>query len=415
MDTVLGWVIPAVVVFGGTAVIAMLIGWAVRASRRSPRAQAAADRVRTDAGAALVRLDDEIGEFDIDVTLAGSMYGGDAPPTLRHTKMSAEHARDQAFGAFAQLDDPTLVPVDRERRARDILSRVTKALAELDAARAEYGRWMAQHRSAADQVVAARSRLAAAEQQIGDPAALVASLRARFDPSECTDAESAAARTHAALAEASARLTLAEQAAADPTRTALPDLSAAERALRDAQDAARRLDQSAERLTEASDSLVDQFAVARSAVRQAAALRDQVQPDAAMRLGTAIARASAELDAVETDSARRPMFAVGRIARTRGSLDLAMGNARSAQQRLRGATTALPGTLATAAAAVSRAEGVAATAGADARARLALAQRALGDAQRGADPVEALDAARRAIRHAEDAEALAAYNRISRR
>ncbi|KHK96010.1 hypothetical protein LK09_16760 [Microbacterium mangrovi] len=415
MDTVLGWVIPAVVVFGGTAVLAMLIGWAVRASRRSPRARASADRARTDAGAALVRLDDELGDFDIDVTLAGSMYGGDAPPVLRHAKMSAQHVRDQAFGSFAELDDPALVPVERERRAKDVLARVTKALAELDAARAQYARWTAEHRSAGDEVAAVRARLTAVQRQLGDPGALVASLRGRFDPSECADAEAAAARTQAALAEASARLDTAERGAADPTRNALPDLAAAERALRDAQDAARRLDQSAERLTAASDSVAAQFADARSAVRQAAALREQLEPDAAVRLGTAIARASAELDAVEPDSARRPMHAVDRIARIRDGLDLATGDARSAQQRLRGAQTALPGTLATAAAAVSRAEGVAATAGADARARLALAQRALGDAQRGTDAMTALDAARRAIRHAEDAEALANYDRLGRR
>ena len=409
---ILGWAIPALVVFGSAAVIAFAVAWAVRASRRSPRARAAAERARTDAGAALVRLDDEIGELDIDVALSGAMYGGDAPATLRRAKMNAEHVRDRAFADYSVLDDPALVPAERQRRARDILARLSKTLADLDRARTEHGAWLAQHRTAADQISAARQRLTEAREQIGDPAALVAALQQRFDASEWQDAADAAARSRSALADAAAHLDRAEQGAADPTVNALPDISAAERALRDAQTAAARLDLECRQLTEASDSLADEFAGARAAIRAASALRDQVEPDAASRLGAAIADAVSALDALEPGAARQPMHTVDRIARLRDRLDLAIGDARSAQQRLRGARTALPGTLASAAAAVSRAEGAAATAGADARARLAAAQRELVDARRRTDPVEALDAARRAMRHAEDAQALADYDRL---
>lgn len=414
MGTVLGWAIPALVVFGSAAAIVVVVGWTVRASRRSPRARAAADQARTDAGAALVRLDDEIGELDIDVALSGSMYGGDAPPGLRRAKMNAQHVRDRAFADYSALDDPALAPAERRRRARDILARLSKTLAELDRARAEHGAWTAQHRTAADQISTARQRLTEAREQIGDPAALVAALQQRFDAAEWQDAADAAARTRAALADAAAHLDRAEQGAADPTVNALPDLAAAERALRVAQTSAARLDRECRQLTEASDSLADEFTVARSAIRAASALREHVEPDAAARLGAAIADAAAALDALEPGAVRQPMHTVDRIARVRDRLDLAIGDARSAQQRLRAARTALPGTLASAAAAVSRAEGAAATAGADARTRLAAAQRELTDARRRADPVEALDAARRAMRQAEDAQALADYDRLGR-
>lgn len=415
MDTVLGWAIPALVVFGGTAVLAFAIGWAVRAARRSPRARASAEQARTDAGAALVRLDDEIGELDIDVSLAGAMYGGDAPPTLRRAKMGAQHVRDQAFADYSALDDPALAPADRRRRARDILTRLQRALADLDRARTEHGAWVERHRAAGDQIAAARSRLDDARREIGDPDALVASLQQRFDPAEWNDAAVAAASARAALADADAHLTEAGAAAADPTRNALPDLAAAERSLRDAQSAASRLDQSHRQLTEASEAVTAEFAAARTAVRQASDLRAQVDPDVAMRLGVAVAEASAALDALEPSAARLPLHTVDRIAKVRDRLDLAIGDARTAQQRLRGARTALPGTLATAIAAVTRAEASASGAGADARARLAAAQRELADARRATDPVEALDAARRAMRHAEDSQALAAYDRMGRR
>ncbi|MBN9172680.1 MAG: hypothetical protein J0I70_00810, partial [Microbacterium sp.] len=52
--------------------------------------------------------------------------------------------------------------------------------------------------------------------------------------------------------------------------------------------------------------------------------------------------------------------------------------------------------------------------GAAPRVRLAAAQDELAAARQAADPVEALDAARRAMRHAEDAQALAAYARMTR-
>jgi hypothetical protein len=54
-----------------------------------------------------------------------------------------------------------------------------------------------------------------------------------------------------------------------------------------------------------------------------------------------------------------------------------------------------------------------ARAGADARARLISSQRELAIARQAHDPVDALDAARRALRDAEDAKALADFARIS--
>ena len=82
---------------------------------------------------------------------------------------------------------------------------------------------------------------------------------------------------------------------------------------------------------------------------------------------------------------------------------------------MRGARTALPGTLAAARAAVAHAEAqiTRSRAGADARVRLTAAQRELASARQATDPVEALDAARRAMRNAEDAQALADYDRLT--
>lgn len=414
MSAFLSWFIPAVVVFGITAIAVVAIGWAVRSSRRSPRARSAASAARTEAGSALVELDDAIGELDLELGLSGALYGGDAPGGLRRARMTAQHVRDQAFVDFRTLDDPAMLPAEQQRRARLISTRVRTALDATTSARAAHTDWMHEHVSATEQIAAARARQDALVAQLGDPEALVRDLRERFDDAEWRDAAESATAARQALQDATRLLDQAGADAADPSRDALTPLADAERALRAASAGAQRAEEDHRVVGQAAQALPGEFAAARTALRQAIDLRGSLEPDAAARLGAAIRDIQAALDALEPDAGRRPTFTVDRIARLRDRLDLAAGDARSAQQRLRGARSALPGTLSAARAAVSRAEASAAGAGADARVRLSAAQEELAKARQAGDPVEALDAARRAMRHAEDAQALADYGRMSR-
>src|SRR5215213_1387138 len=92
---ILGWVVPALVVFGVTALAIAVLAWAIRRARRSPRARAAAEEVRVRAGAALVRLDDAVDDLDLDLGLSGALYGGGAPASLRRARLTAQHVRDE--------------------------------------------------------------------------------------------------------------------------------------------------------------------------------------------------------------------------------------------------------------------------------------------------------------------------------
>ena len=47
-NAILGWAIPAAVVFGVTAIAIAVLVWGLRRARRSPRARAAAEAVRID-------------------------------------------------------------------------------------------------------------------------------------------------------------------------------------------------------------------------------------------------------------------------------------------------------------------------------------------------------------------------------
>ena len=95
-------------------------------------------------------------------------------------------------------------------------------------------------------------------------------------------------------------------------------------------------------------------------------------------------------------------------------LDTATAAARGQSDRIAHARVALTGALAAARSHIAVARDCIAqrrgVVGAPARTRLAEAERQLVLAEGESDPVAALDTARRAVRHAEDAEALANYD-----
>jgi hypothetical protein len=412
---ILGWLVPALVVFGVTAIAVAVIVWGVRQARRSPRARAAAEHARAKAGATLVRLDDEVGDLELEVGLSGALYGGEAPASLRRARLTAQHARDDAFEEYRAISDGTASPTEVRRGSARIDRHAGEALALVAAARREHGAWVTANVSAAGQIDAARRRLAEQRASMGDPAALVAELSSRFAEDEWREASQSAHAALSQLAVAQRHLDAAAARADDPSLTALPDLAAAERALRQAEADARNLEETHRLVLQAAQAVPAEISAARTALRQASVTREHLDAPDAERLGAELHAVEQELNRIETDAARRPTRTVDAIARLRGRLDLALGDARTAQQRLRGARTALPGTVAAARGALAQAEASVSRsrAGADARSRLLSAQQELARARQAEDPVAALDAARRALRDAEDAKALADYARLS--
>ena len=413
---ILAWLVPAVVVFGVAALVVAISVWAIRRARRSPRARGAAESVRAKAGATLVRLDDEVAELDLEVGLSGALYGGGAPVSLRRARLNGQHVRDRSFDEYRAISRPEIAPTEVRRVSAEIDRRAAAALRSIAAARAEHASWVGTHVSAASQVAAARDRLAQLRAAMGDPAALVSELSARFDHDEWQNAARAAHDAVVEAAEAGRLLDAAALRTADPSRSALAELASAGRALRQAETDARILEEAHRLVLQAAQAVPGELEAARAALRQATVIREHLDPDDADRLGAELHALEDELSTIEADAARRPSRAVDSIARLRSRLDLALGDARTAQQRIRGARTALPGTLAAGRAAIAQAEASVSHAkgGADARARLLSAQRELAQARQAQDPVAALDAARRAMRDAEDAKALADYARLGR-
>lgn len=404
--------VPAVIVFGITALAVLVAVWLVRRARRGPRARAAAEVQRSRAGAVLVELDDAVTDLDIEIGLSGALHGGDAPPALRRARLGTSHSRDDLFAAFRDISVQGVHPAIIARTANRIRERASKDLTTIAQARAEHREWMQSHIDSPAQVSSASARLDALRASMGDEAALVRDLSTRFDAREWEGASRAARDAVAAASAASAHLNRARALATDPTQSAREELAAGERALRRAQSNARTLEESHRLITQAAIAVPNELLVARAAIGQAHVVRQRLTGDDAERLAAAISTAEASLAQASTLAERQPTAAIAELAQLHSRLDLALGSARTAQQRLRGARTALPGTIAAARASVAQAEVDVArdSTGADARVRLALAQQQLAGARQADDPVMALDAARRAIRHAEDAQALSNYD-----
>ena len=218
--------------------------------------------------------------------------------------------------------------------------------------------------------------------------------------------DAALADATAALDDAERRLARSEPAA-EPLAVVADRLDRASRDLADIEGVELELAAAQSDAAEEAASL-DAELVAARAERDA-----QDDADSAGALGAAIGAASAVM-AARSEFAGDPFAERDRLRAARDRLEVARAAARNAQGRLDGARGALGGAIAIAEsqARVARAaiERGGPRVGADARTRLAEAERQLVIARQEPDPVAALDAARRAASRASDAEALAAFD-----
>lgn len=411
---VMSWLIPALVVFGIAAAAIAAIAVVVRIARRGRGARERADRELQTVGAKLVELDDAAAELELEVDMSSALYDGRPPASLRRARLTAQHTRDDAFAAYRDASADGALPAERRTAARKLTSAIDDALAVIASARAENASWVDAHASADEQVDAMRARIDGIRATMGDPSALRAELERIADESEWEDAAHADAAAREALEDAERLWREAREAASDPTRSAREALAASEHALVRADHSARMLEETHRLVANAALAVREEIQAARGAIRAAIGTQATLEPRDAERLAEAIRVAETALEQAERVADRRPVTANERIARLRDRLDMALADARTQQQRLRGARSALPGTLNAARSALARAEAVVTDAEIDARVRLDSARRELAAARQAHDPVEALDAARRAVRDAQDAAVLARFRKRRR-
>ena len=410
------WWLPSLLVFGAAAValVGGVIGFRRLGASRERAALEAGREVEVRAKGLIVRADTAVREADREVAFAEAQFGAAAAREVREALETARGRLREAFLLQQRLDDAEPdTAAERRRWSARIAALCESALDEIDGAERGLATRRRAERGASASVPALRDDLAALERRRDDAAAVRERLATRYAPAALGAAHAASVRVDAALAGMRAALDDAEQrlTRSDPAAAMLAEASERkERATRDLAE----LEGFETQLAQAQAEAVEDAAALDAELAAARRERDgQDDADAQSALGGAIGEASAVM-AARTDVAGDPFADRDRLRAARDRLEVARAAARNAQGRLDGARGALGGAIAIAEsqARVARAaiERGGARIGADARTRLAEAERQLLMARQEPDPVAALDAARRAASRASDAEALAAYD-----
>lgn len=410
---------PAAVIglVGGILLVlfaALTVVGVVLIARRSRRVAAAPPPGRTDAGVALVRADDAVRTGADDLAFAVAQFGEDRTRSFADALAAGRADLDAAFRLQQRLDD-TRPDSERQRRewTREIRTRAERAASSIAREAAAFEQLRRSEANAPETLRLLRRNLDAIAARRAAGEATMSGLRAAYAAEALAPVAGNLADADAALAAARAAADSAQAALATSTAPAVSD-AVAEVQARSAQagQLLDAIDRRRDELAHAAESIAAIRDEEQLALADARTLRDTApDPDSGALVNAAIAHVEAELVAVAASGPRDPVADLDRLVEASDRLDIAVAGARNQQRRLDGAREALAGALVSAQAQLAAVSDFIGSrgGGADARTRLAEGERELLLARNEADPVAALDAARRAQTHARDADALARW------
>ena len=413
LPTLVGIVVGVVV----AAFVALMAVGVVLLARRARRDASSPAPGRTAAGVALVQADDAVKDGDDELAFALAQFGESRTAEFAAVLARAKADLTRAFRLQQQLDDGTPDSVQqRTEWTRQIRSLADGARGSVTATAASFDELRRSEAGAPGTLTVLRASLTALATRRAASASTIADLRTRHLDSAISTVDANLDAADAAMAAASK--------AADETDTALAaskvpnvvdSLKAVQDGVRGATQQLDAIDHRRDELAAAENSIAELVSAATGAIAAAKSLRDAPpDPDSAAAVNAAIAALQEELSAAAKPGRRDPATQLDRLVDASDRLDVAVAAARNQQRRLDGALSALSGALVSAtsqiAAVTDYIGGHRGGVGADARTRLAEAQRQLMLAHNEADPVAALDIARRAQTNARDADALARYD-----
>lgn len=411
------WWLPSVLVFGLAAVgvTAGVVALRRSAQRRAVETTSALRELQSAAGSALVAADNEVQAAEDEVAFARAEFGDESVADYREAVTTARRRLREAFLLQQRLDDSE---PDSDAQCRSwntqIAALCQSAHNALDGQARAFSKRRAAERGAPAELTALQSSVAALERRAVASEELIAKLAPRY-------ADTALQVMRAALGGARAELSAAT-AAADEVAVLLERGQAAAPMLAESharqRTAARQLDavdSAAARIRSAETAATDAARQLRSDIEEARGVRDAHEdPKVASRVNAAIESATRVLAALTARSRQPdPVAELDGLRAECDALDAASGEARGLQRRIENARSAAVGALAQARSHIGVARDYMAgrrSVGSQARTRLAEAERQLALAEAESDPVERLDAARRASMHAIDADALARYD-----
>lgn len=413
LATVLGVAVGVVV----TAFVALMVIGVVLLARRTRREALAPPPGRTDAGVALVQADDAVKDGADELAFAVAQFGTERTRDFAATLAAAKADLTRAFRLQQQLDDAEPdSDLQRAEWTHQIRAIADGARTSVLAAAATFDDLRRTEAGAPDTVKVLRASLADLAKRRAASAGTVADLRTKYVDSAISTVGANLDAADAALADG--------KKAADATDAALssstvPNVSDELKAVHDAVSTATQqldaIDHRRDELLAAEKSIADLVTESTGAIAAAKELRDAPpDPDSAAAVNEAIAAMQNQLTSVAKPGRRDPAAQLDALVDASDKLDVAVAAAQNQQRRLDGARAALGGAMVSAksqiAAVTDYIDGHRGGVGADARTRLAEAQRQLMLAQNESDPVNALDIARRAQTDARDADALARYD-----
>ncbi|HEU0206732.1 MAG TPA: hypothetical protein VFQ74_08590 [Pseudolysinimonas sp.] len=413
LATVLGIAVGVIV---AAFVVGMIVGVALLARRARRQALAPAPG-RTDAGVALVQADDALKDGADELAFAVAQFGTDRTRDFAATLATARADLTRAFRLQQRLDDAE--PDSDQQRAEwthQIRTLADGARTSVRAAAATFDDLRRTEAGAPDTLKVLRSSLAALATRRAASASTVADLRTRYVDSAISTVGAHLDAADAALADGTKA---ADAADAALTSSTVPHVSDELKAVQGAVGAATQqldaIDHRRDELLDAEKSIAALVTASTGAIAAAKTLRDAPpDPDSAAAVNDAIATLQRQLAVVAKPGRRDPAAQLDALVDASDRLDVAVAAAQNQQRRLDGARAALGGAIVSAtsqiAAVTDYIDGHRGGVGADARTRLAEAQRQLMLAQNESDPVHALDIARRAQTDARDADALARYD-----
>jgi hypothetical protein len=414
---------------GIVVVLGLLIGIGLlfrRRARNAPAVGAAANSPRginelsRQAGAVLVRADDAVEAAENEVGFAVAQFGSERTRDFAAAVGSARASVAEAFRIQQQLDDAY---PETPQQQRDLTKRVIVLGESAERVIAEQNEaFTALRRSEADspaRLSALRSGIAETLTELSSSRALLDELVGRYSPASVAAVRGNPERAESLLTEATR---LADDAGSRISNTGVntvsADLDSAAELVHTARGLLAAVAETAAELRQADGALADLVTETRADLIEARRARDAApDADTGAALVAAVAEVERALEAVssgDSASGTNPVAGLERIGAAVSTLDTALAGARNQQQRLEHARTALVGALVAARSQIGVAKNYMASSRSDvdARTRLAEAERQLMLAESESDPVEALDAARRATTAARDADALARYRGV---
>ncbi|WP_341954107.1 hypothetical protein [Salinibacterium sp. TMP30] len=381
--------------------------------RRGATSQASLD---SQAAALLVSLDDRVRDAHNEVGFAVAQFGAASARDFDSALTDAKLQLTEAFRLGQQRDTAASDAEQlRRRNSRQMIAICEKALANLDrfdAAFAERRRTEVDAaqtvRALREQLCALRDRLLHSQQECADAAhrfgEVVLAPAARY----VTHGEAFLDRAEQELDVASPEISsTGVNAVADRLHAAATELHRADQQLAASERALAELADAELAVGRMRDTSAGDLREARLALERAP------DPDTGAAIVAAIAAVEKALTetAVDPGATIDPFTQLIALGDAGADLDAALATARNQQQRFEHARAAYRGTLIAARSQISAVRELIGRGGASAsaRTRLAEAERQLMIAEAETDPVEALDAIRRSVTHARDADALARY------